>query len=102
MAHLSKLYSDVCVNDIAKLWIKGIVRYKFRGDVPRKLVDIVKMAMKIIEEVSSIKFVERTNQIDYVEIIDGGRYYSSFVGRKGGRQVITKLLQSLQQGGALY
>lgn len=37
---------------------------------------------------SPIKFVERTNQIDYVKIVNKGGYWS-YVGKQGGEQVIT-------------
>lgn len=85
---MCKPCSDVCVNDPTKLWEKGIVPYKFDNMVSSELIHFVNKAMEEITKVSSIKFVERTNQIDYVKIVNKGGYWS-YVGKHGGEQVIT-------------
>ncbi|RGB21636.1 hypothetical protein C1646_777607 [Rhizophagus diaphanus] len=41
--------------------------------------------MSIITNVSPIEFVERTNQNDYIKIIDKGEYFS-YDGKRGGEQ----------------
>lgn len=44
--------------------------------------------MKNIESESSVKFVRRTNQRDYIKIIDCKGYFS-FVGKQGYRKICT-------------
>lgn len=56
--------------------------------VSSELIHFVNKAMEEITMFSPIKFVERTNQIDYVKIVNKGGYWS-YVGKQGGEQVIT-------------
>ncbi|RGB35356.1 hypothetical protein C1646_759439 [Rhizophagus diaphanus] len=61
------MFSDVCTNDGKKLWEYRIVSYIFKHDELKKFV---MEAMKRITRISVIKFVKRTNQRDYIKIID--------------------------------
>jgi hypothetical protein len=81
------VYSDVCTKDEKKLWDNGTVPYKFDRNISVELQKIVKEAMKRITEVSSIVFEERKDQKDYIKIVDEDKFWS-WVGKKGGRQVI--------------
>ncbi|PKC11513.1 zincin [Rhizophagus irregularis] len=60
-------------------WENGIVPYEFDRNLSTKLRDSVKSAMENIESKSSVKFVRRTNQRDYIKITDCKDYFS-FVG----------------------
>ncbi|GES82165.1 peptidase family M12A-domain-containing protein [Rhizophagus clarus] len=80
--------SDVCVNDSKKLWKNGIIPYEFDYKVSEDLIRYVKSAMKEIAKIGSIKFVKRTNQLDYIKIVNGGAYWS-YVGKQGGEQELS-------------
>ncbi|CAB5363584.1 unnamed protein product [Rhizophagus irregularis] len=88
-------YSDVCINDRTKLLENGILPFEFDNNVSLELELIVLYAMKTISKVSSVKFVTKTDQSDYVKIVDKGGYWS-FVGRQGkGQELsVTKDLQN--------
>lgn len=90
------LYSDLSVDDAGKLWDHGDVPFIFDGNVPDEVKEFVIEAMEKITSVSSINFIERTCQTDYIEIIDRGRF-ASHVGRKGGRQVRILLITIFYQ-----
>lgn len=76
---MGELNSDVCIRDSSKLWPKGIIPYEFNYQVTNNLQQNVEIAMKEISKVSSIRFVRRTNQLDFIAIVDKGGYWS-FVG----------------------
>jgi hypothetical protein len=82
------VYSDVCTSNNRKLWNNRTVPYKFDENVSFELKTSVMKAMKRIAEASSIVFEERKDQKDYIKIVDKGGYWS-FVGKQGGKQVIT-------------
>ncbi|CAB4389112.1 unnamed protein product [Rhizophagus irregularis] len=69
-------------------WENGIVPYEFDRNLSTKLRDSVKSAMENIENKSSVKFVRRTNQRDYIKITDCKDYFS-FVGKQGYRKICT-------------
>jgi len=50
-------------------------------------------AMEMFKD-CSITFVERTNEVDYIEILDEGGYWSS-LGRVGGRQVCVFIITTV-------
>ncbi|GBB94120.1 hypothetical protein RclHR1_26530002 [Rhizophagus clarus] len=79
---------DLCTNDSKKLWRKGIVPYEFNKGVSKNLVRSVKKAMKKISIVSTIRFVKKTDQLDYIEIVNK-RGYWSYVGKRGGKQELS-------------
>ncbi|CAB4383441.1 unnamed protein product [Rhizophagus irregularis] len=87
--------ADVCIKKRTNLWPNGIVPYEFDNNVSLGLQNIVSNAMNMISDVSSVKFVKRTDQSDYVKIVDKGGYWS-FVGRQGKDQElsVTKDLQN--------
>ncbi|MBD1557127.1 hypothetical protein HC752_09260 [Vibrio sp. S9_S30] len=56
-------------------WPNGVVPYTISSSLPAKDVAGIKEAMRSIESVSKVRFVERTNQKHYVRIIrDKGCY----------------------------
>ncbi|CAB5208265.1 unnamed protein product [Rhizophagus irregularis] len=81
-------YSDACVKKRTNLWPNGKLPYEFDNNVSSKLELIVLYAMKMISDVSSVKFVKRTDQSDYVRIVNKGGYWS-FVGRQGKDQELS-------------
>lgn len=73
------------IGDHAYRWPDGIVPYEMEdgGDPPGK----VENAMAEIEEATNVSFVKRTDEEDYVLIVDAESCYSD-VGRQGGCQEI--------------
>jgi hypothetical protein len=98
---VSEPCSDVCVNDQKKLWKDGIVPYEFDNNVSMELKTIVKYAMKAISKVSSIRFVIKTDQLDYVKIVDKDGYWS-YVGKQGGKQVTTIFIYNSDSLSMIY
>ncbi|CAG8652656.1 1474_t:CDS:2, partial [Paraglomus brasilianum] len=62
-------------------WVNGIVPYIFDPFLSANISGTVKKAMERIESVSSVKFVERTNEQDYIKIVSKEGSYSC-VGRQ--------------------
>ncbi|PKK69819.1 hypothetical protein RhiirC2_850413 [Rhizophagus irregularis] len=85
---MSGPYSDVCTNDLKKLWENGIVPYVFDDNVSFKLKKSVWKAMRRISSAGPIKFVKRKNQKDYIKIVEKGGYWS-YVGKQGGEQELS-------------
>lgn len=71
-----------------KLWPNGIVYYTIKSDVPDK--GRVDDAIKHIEENSAIRFIKRTSQSNYCEIVSNGNkgWSSSKLGMVSGKQLI--------------
>lgn len=67
-------------------WLDNVVYYRVSSSLPNR--QRVTDAIAEWEANTAVRFVERTNQSDYVEFVSGGGC-SSFVGRIGGRQSIT-------------
>jgi hypothetical protein len=78
--NMRKPCSDVCIKKRTNLWPNGIFPYEFDNNVSLGLQNIVSNAMNMISDVSSVKFGKRTDQSDYVKIVDKGGYWS-FVDR---------------------
>ncbi|CAG8517392.1 9052_t:CDS:2 [Diversispora eburnea] len=70
-----------------KKWKNGIVPYIFGASLPNELRNNVLKAMEMFKD-CSITFVERTNEMDYLKIINGKGYWSS-LGRIGGMQELS-------------
>ncbi|XP_027036187.1 uncharacterized protein LOC113664759 [Pocillopora damicornis] len=75
------------IRDRSNLWPKGIIPYTIAYSIPgnSKIRQLLKDAMAEYEKLTCIKFVERENQVDYVEFYYG-EGCNSDVGRIGGRQ----------------
>jgi len=71
----------------AESWPDGIVPYTFAGNVSTVNQDRTLDAMAEIEAVTSVHFIPRTFENDYL-IINSSSQNSSFVGRIGGAQVV--------------
>jgi formylglycine-generating enzyme required for sulfatase activity len=69
------------------LWPGGVVPYVFDGNVTAAQQTAMLAAMKEWENVSPVRFVFRSNQIDYIHIKDDPGNWSS-VGKIGGKQEI--------------
>jgi hypothetical protein len=72
-----------------RLWTKGIVPYVITLAVS-PATDGLKSAMQAITSNTGIKFVERTNETDYLEFVksDQANTCGSYVGRQGGAQSV--------------
>lgn len=46
------------------------------------------LGMRQLQKYTCVKFIQRTNEKDYVEIVDAGACYS-YLGRNGDRQVLS-------------
>lgn len=55
-------------------------------------IAVIQQGLRTIENVSCLRFVPRTSQYDYVDIINHSGCYSAGVGRQGGRQVLSLAL----------
>lgn len=66
-------------------WPNGVVPYTISSSIPAHDVTSIKEGMRWIENVSKVRFVERTNQTGYVRIIRDNGCYSQ-VGYTGGAQ----------------
>lgn len=69
-------------------WTEGVVPYVISGSYSSSELTSINDAMSDIESVSGVRFVQRSNQTDYIDILRDYGCYSS-VGRRGGRQVIS-------------
>ena len=75
--------------DKTQLWPDGKLYYTFDTTIDDTLKSAIQQAMSSYEQLSCIKFVQHTNQMDYVRFrsrSDDG--CSSHVGREGGEQTI--------------
>ncbi|NOX58451.1 MAG: hypothetical protein GXP29_06280 [Planctomycetes bacterium] len=71
----------------ANLWLNNTVPYAFHANTsPSQQADALN-AMSLVEGISSMNFVARTTEADYVIFQDAGGN-SSFIGRIGGAQMI--------------
>jgi hypothetical protein len=79
-------------------WTNGKIPYEIKdpGFKAKEYQDILLKAMKEIQDHTCIKFVPRTNEENYITIINGSGCYSS-VGMTGGRQTL-----SLADSGCWY
>lgn len=70
------------------LWTNGVVPYTIRSNVPNQ--GRVTDAINHIHANTAIRFVQRTNQTNYVEIISNGNegWSSSSIGMRGNRQFV--------------
>uniref|UniRef100_A0A1D1YJP1 Metalloendopeptidase n=1 Tax=Anthurium amnicola TaxID=1678845 RepID=A0A1D1YJP1_9ARAE len=80
--------SDICIKNKEKHWNNGEVHYVIDDNVPEALVLCVENAMHKISRISSVKFMKKTNEKDYIRIIDENGYWS-YVGKKGGEQKLS-------------
>jgi hypothetical protein len=68
-------------------WNDGVIPYAFAGDVSQTNRNYAIQAMNEWQAVSGLRFIPRTNQTDYIYLMnDSGNW--SYVGRIGGRQEI--------------
>lgn len=100
---LRGLQLAVVKDDSKFLWPNKTMRYRIHNSISNAHRENILNAMKHIQENTSVRFVERTNQADFVEFIyhpnnsnpdNPNRACWSRVGRVGGRQLI-----QLNQGG---
>jgi len=69
-------------------WPGGIIPYEFDTNVVSWQQDSMLAAMSVWESISSIDFVERNGEADYVHILATANTNSSWVGKKGGEQFV--------------
>ncbi len=73
---------------VPELWTDGIVPYDFDADVSDLMRDSVRDAMDELELLTDIQFIPRTDEPNYVHILEGYGNYSS-VGMVGGMQELS-------------
>jgi Astacin (Peptidase family M12A) len=78
----AKTFTENC-----NFWENGRVPYEFDANVSDSNRSVMRQAMNRIEAISSVRFVIRQSESDYAHIQDSDRN-NSFVGRRGGRQII--------------
>ena len=73
---------------VSKRWPDGVVYYVIDEDTPEPMRRLIQRAIGHWQEKTSVYFVERTDQDDYVEFEPRSSGCSSKVGMQGGRQEI--------------
>ena len=76
--------------ELGKTWENKTLPYSLANNLPNSTVANIKLAIQHWQAVTPIKFIERTNEQDYVMFTKGGKpsIGSSKVGKQGGRQRI--------------
>eukprot|EP00111_Clytia_hemisphaerica_P021182 TCONS_00062392-protein len=69
-------------------WPNGKVPYVFADDYPEFSKFWVRSSMDEIQKVSCVQFIERTDEKDYIKIVNGTQCYSS-IGRRGSNQTLS-------------
>jgi len=80
-------------------WPGGVVYYDWIGqNWTQDYLDMLNQAFRMIEKHTCIKYVKRTNQPNFVNIVDGGSCSSELVGMSGVQQRLS--LMSMNSEGA--
>ena len=69
-------------------WPNDTIPYAFSGNTTQANRDAMLAAMGELTRVSQVKFIEQSNETDYIFIQNSATSNSSFVGRIGGAQTI--------------
>lgn len=78
------------------LWPNGVLYYQIDSSYPSQGRSKIESALKYVESKTNVKFVKRTNQSNYVKIINGSGCWS-YVGMTGRQQQL-----SLSYPGCVY
>ncbi|TQV89334.1 M12 family metallopeptidase [Aliikangiella coralliicola] len=81
-------------------WTNGVVPYVFASSLGSRGRSAMQYAINHWNSKTNINLVPRSNQRDYI-VIQGGGGCSSWVGRQGGRQVVT-LAEGCGNGAAVH
>ncbi|XP_011706990.1 PREDICTED: zinc metalloproteinase nas-4-like [Wasmannia auropunctata] len=81
----------------AQRWINGVIPYKMTGSFTQDQINNIYRAMNDFHSKAGIRFVQRTNQYDHIDIRNDNSGCWSYVGRQGGRQQV-----NLQTPGCTY
>jgi UDP-N-acetylglucosamine transferase subunit ALG13 len=84
----------------AARWTNGVIPYEYGISVGQSYVNMVDAALREIMQNTCIRFVRRTNQPNYVRIINDTGCYSQ-VGQRGGMQTLS-LMESNNRGSCWY
>ncbi|XP_045129131.1 astacin-like isoform X2 [Portunus trituberculatus] len=79
------------------LWSGGVVPYVFGSSITSNQRDIILQGMNDFHTKTCIRFVERTTQHHYIEIVSNDSGCWSYVGKMGGKQRV-----SLDVNGCIY
>ncbi|XP_045128612.1 astacin-like [Portunus trituberculatus] len=79
------------------LWSGGVVPYVFGSSITSHQRDIILQGMNDFHAKTCVRFVERTTQHDYIEIVSNDSGCWSYVGSIGGKQRV-----SLDVNGCIY
>ncbi|KAJ6637441.1 Zinc metalloproteinase nas-4 [Pseudolycoriella hygida] len=69
-------------------WAGGVVPYEIRGSFDAFQMNLIEKALNEYHTRTCIRFVPRSNQQDYISIVNGNTGCWSSVGRIGGRQEV--------------
>ncbi|XP_064457663.1 astacin-like metalloprotease toxin 5 [Ornithodoros turicata] len=77
------------VKDSSKVWPDAKVYYTIAPDFDEELDQpLIKEAMALVEEKTCVKFIQRTDEPDYVNIEHREGRCASYVGKEGGEQTL--------------
>lgn len=85
------LTKSAFISDFIGYWPNSIIYYTFNPNVPSSTQDFIRNVINQMDNLTSLKFIPRTTQNDYVEIkirTDGKPIHSSNLGYIGGKQSI--------------
>ncbi|XOZ34536.1 M12 family metallopeptidase [Halomonadaceae bacterium KBTZ08] len=77
--------TNAAVAEGAATWPNGVVPYEFGGNFSSSFRQVVQTGMEAIEAQTDIRFVQHSDERNYVNIMRGSGCYS-FVGMSGGAQ----------------
>ncbi len=81
-------------------WSNGVVPYVYASSLGSRGRQAMNYAINHWNTKTNVNFVPRTNQSDYI-LIQGGGGCSSWIGRQGGRQLVT-LAEGCGNGAAVH
>ncbi|NVJ59837.1 MAG: hypothetical protein HWE27_05570 [Gammaproteobacteria bacterium] len=81
-------------------WPNGVVPYVYASNLTSDAREAMNYAISHWNSRTNLRFVQRTNQSDYITVRDGGGC-SSYVGKQGGSQTVT-LARGCGRGAAVH
>jgi len=85
------------VSNTNKLWPNGAIPYVFGPGLSASGQRLIRRAMDLWEKHTCIRFVKRTNEVDYVHLYKG-KGCCSHVGRRGGKQNLSLGIGCIRHG----
>jgi len=70
-------------------WENGVVPYVIGKEYNKTEINMIKIGIQMYHDHTCIRFVERTNEKDYIYLKKRGNICSSYMGRQGGPQMVS-------------